>query len=275
MKTRLTAFLFLSSSALCALPVGNPAEPTFHKVGLFFARDCIVPTYCDRGLQWWYALSFRFGFYGDYVYNRHLKIDEAPTFSQIDKTTITTNAGQLILNIFDKCDLFWNLGSTQLSLETSSKDFVPGTNTRFFLLSSSDFSWSLGARGALWQRGCSVLGAEAQYLQAHPTISHISLGDAVSVYPEAKLHYQEWQVGVSFSHSFKWLVPYIGAKYARAKVSFVDSLLGPVTLLQLNARKNWGYCVGASVVSWQAASVTAEARFSDEKAFYINTQVRF
>ncbi len=63
----------LSSGAVYALPVGNPAEASLLTNGIFFSPG-VNCNPCDPCFSWFDIWSLKLGFYGDYVFNRHLKI---------------------------------------------------------------------------------------------------------------------------------------------------------------------------------------------------------
>ncbi len=106
-----------------------------------------------------------------------------------------TNAGYLALNIWDRFDIFCTLGTTNAYIKGSSKAFnligligksggaieahdIPNVNigNAFVeLYTDAEFSWSIGARGSLWECGCATLGAEFQYAQAKPQVSQINV----------------------------------------------------------------------------------------------------
>ncbi len=125
------------------------------------------------------------------------------------------------------------------------------TNAFVELYTDAEFSWSIGSRGALWECGCATLGTEFQYAQAKPQVSQINVVSNVAQFsidhPKgfvgdlAKLplpygqttkapdltkaktvsaNYNEWQVGLALAYRLNFISPYIGIKWARAKVDF-------------------------------------------------------
>lgn len=77
-KIVLTAlFAFIGLNAY-ALPLGNPADPALYcqgVVGDFFANDGCCDNDCNPCGGWncWDFISFRFGYYGDFVFQDHKK----------------------------------------------------------------------------------------------------------------------------------------------------------------------------------------------------------
>ncbi len=193
------------------------------------------------------------------------------------QSELYTNAGHLALNIWDRFDLFCTLGTTNAYIKGSSAAFNligligaaddPGnastptlpnadiTNAFVELYTDSEFSWSIGARGALWECGCATLGAEFQYAQAKPQVSQLNVVSNVAQFsishPKgfvgefAKLplpylstkdpdmskaktvsaNYSEWQAGIALAYRLNFISPYVGIKWARAKIDFDEAYI--------------------------------------------------
>ncbi len=278
-KLYLTCLTLLTCGAAYALPIGNPADASLLCDGIIWEGYCGDP--CDPCLTWCDAFSFRLGFYGDYVFNRHLE-REGRFDDDIEHTEMNTNAALLVGNFWDRFDIFATLGATNIRIESNEKSFgVTGTG-RFVIQTETDFSWSIGVRGTVWECGCTTFGAEAQYFFTKPHITRVTRESQFSVYPASHLHakYQEWQFGVGIAHRINLLVPYMGIKWSHAQLDMDNALisgLGGVsaTLPDLENKKFFGYAVGVSLVDCEKVSITAEGRFSDEKAFHVNGQIRF
>ena len=175
----------------------------------------------------------------------------------------TTNAAYLALNIWDRFDVFCTLGASSGYFKAGSDAFsVVGlfglhetsvTNTdrpNVFLTqgvvelyTDTSFSWSIGARGALWECGCATLGAEFQYAQSKPKVETLNVlctpaqftvhkprgykntpfplpldagTEAAADTKSATIQYHEWQAGLALSYRLNMLVPYLGVKWSRA-----------------------------------------------------------
>ena len=281
-KLFVTILTFLTCGAAYALPVGNPSDASLLCDGLLWKAHCGNP--CDPYLTWCDALSLRAGFWGDYVFNRHLKIDHHDTDSDIEHTRIFTNAAFIAANVWDRFDIFTTLGATNLFLDSNAFSFGAFTanGARIEIETETDFSWSLGARGTIWECGCTSLGAEAQYFSTRPNVRRVTAGAIASVYPDSIIDakYHEWQVGVGLSHRINMFVPYVAVKWSHAKLRLDNAQPGipglpDVTLYNLQNNKDWGYAVGVSLIDCDKASLTVEGRFGDEKAIHVNGQIRF
>lgn len=269
----------LTCGAAHALPVGNPSDASLLCEGLFLEGYC--GDFCDPCVTWFDAFNMRFGFYGDYVFNRHLEIDEHVDDSDIEKTEIFTNAGFIAANFWNRFDLFTTLGATNIFIDTNNKAFALGGSGRFVIETETDFSWSVGVRATIWECGCTALGAEAQYFFTNPHITRVTDEAENSVYPAHNIHakYTEWQIGVGISHRVNMFVPYAAVKWTCAKLDFGEAVLTidgtDAELFNLDSDKFLGYCVGVSLLDCEKASLTVEGRWGDEKAIYTNGQIRF
>lgn len=175
-----------------------------------------------------------------------------------------TNAGYIALNIWDRFDVFCTLGATSGYFKGNSSSFnligligisgsdlnskVPNasiSNGVVELYTDTTFSWSVGARGALWECGCATLGAEFQYAQSKPRVQELNVLSNVAQFTvhrpkgyvnqtlplpitagtatdsneklkNATINYHEWQVGAALSYRLNMLIPYIGVQWSRA-----------------------------------------------------------
>ncbi len=287
-KFILTTLTFLACGAAYALPVGNPADASLLCDGIFWEGYLGDP--CDPCLTWSDAFSTRIGFYGDYVFNRHMEIDDHDRHKDIEHTSIYTNAFFVAGNFWDRVDVFVTLGTTNLDIVTNESAFdaqgQPSLgNGRFEIETETDFSWSVGIKGTIWNCGCTTLGAEAQYLATNPHITRLTQEDTYSVYPAGNIRarYREWQVGIGLAHRINMFVPYFAVKLSGSRLDMGDARISGFffqsvpTIAYLNNLENkklWGYAVGVSVVDCEKASFTVEGRFADEKAVYVNAQFR-
>lgn len=276
-KSFFTFLMILNFQLLQALPVGNPAEASLLTEG-------VVWNNCDS-CSWLDCLSVRAGFYGDYVFNRNLEVDGG-SFERIMNTTLTTNAGYLALNICDCFDIFATLGATQIGWLTDLAPFTVAPNQEHFIFvvqGATHFSWSIGGRGTLWRSGCAALGVEGQYFSTNPLIARFSRNNAEALYTnQFSMHYQEWQLGLGVTYRVYLFAPYVALKYSRSTLTFNNhDFLGTTgvftveRLRDLRNRNSWGWAIGSSLIECNRVSLAVEGRFADEKALYINGQIRF
>lgn len=258
-----------------ALPFGNPSEPSLFCQDLFFCLfKCEDP--CDS--CWLNAVSLRGGFYGDYVFNRHLRVKGETQILQsaINTSKLTTNAGYLALNAFNRFDVFSTIGASQLFLRTQGADEI------WF---ETNFSWSIGARAILCEWRCFTLGVEGQYFHTNPR-PFLELNNSNGAFDNLdginNLHYHEWQAGIGVSYRIATtcpsvaLIPYVGGKWSYAKLNFQQTVLPLLGFIDdIRSNKKWGYAIGVTFTLCDVAGVTVEGRWVDEKAVYVNGQFRF
>jgi len=269
----------LSCGAIYALPVGNPADASLLLDGLIWEGHCADP--CDPCVTWCDALSIRIGFYGDYVFNRHLEVDQSHFDADIEHAEIFTNAAYFAFNFYDRLDIFGTLGASNIFIDTNASAFDGTSGNRLVIETSTQFSWSLGARATVWECGCTTLGAEAQYFTTRPDIRRVTERAALSVYEDDLFDakYREWQFGVGIAHRIYMLVPYVAIKWSGAKLFFDNATfdLGSDTIRLYNLRDHntTGWAVGVSLVDCEKLALTVEGRFANEKALHVNGQLRF
>ncbi len=287
-----TILTLLTCGAVYALPIGNPSEASLFMNGAYFQGNNV--DFCDPCFSWCNAWSLRVGFYGDYVFNRHMQVrlSDDDSGQDVDTTTINTNAGYLALNFFNRVDVFTTLGATSFGIQTGGTVFGAAVgNERAEIAFETDFSWSVGARATLWQCGCFDLGIEGQYFQSTPDVNYIFVADggAYSYVPDIDTKYQEWQVGIGVSYRFATscptvaLIPYAGVKWAGSRWSFSPSSVTVIgsdgdiafNLPNLQSAKLWGYAIGMTFELCDVIGVNVEGRFGDEKALSVLGQFRF
>lgn len=275
-KLTATLFSLIVSASAFALPIGNPTEASLMRDGVFCDGHCA--DWCDPCVSWCDAWSFRVGFWGDYVFNRNLQVDKSP-HATIHETTLNTNAAYLAFNMYDRVDLFATLGASHLSLATPGSTFGPNSDYDY-LETETNFSWSIGLRGTLWECGCLGVGAEAQYFRTNPDVNFVRNEDSAPRYVNEDLSYSEWQVGLGAGYRINIaacataFIPYLGVKWSgvHADLGFGnDGEFFP----DLENDRCFGYAFGLTLLGCNKSAVTVEARFIDEKAVHVNAQFRY
>jgi major outer membrane protein len=270
---------------LSALPTGNPAEASLLIDGIFLPGS-LNP--CVPCRSWYDFLSLRVGFYGDYIFDRHL-VTRSPESRNIADTEIYTNASFFALNFYDCIDFFAILGVSEFHFDARQSLLgITATNIPLRIESDTHFSWSLGSRLTFWEKGCFALGAEVQYFNTQPDLNFLHLESLPPIYLDGyKLNYQEWQAGLGIAYrvNIHWhstaLVPYAAIKWSRVRFDMEPQALGSLfeeaaaSLFRGKNGRNWGYALGLSLIGCNKTSVTVEGRLLDEQAIFVNTQFRF
>ena len=283
----LALVMFMIPTSLLALPLGNPGEASLHTNGVFWDKN--VWCDCEPSPSFFDAFNIRLGYYGDFVFDRHLKVDRKNNRSQIHKTEINTNAVYLALGICNSFDLFGTIGASKIDISTPSSalGFQPIgllNNPFVDIDTETTLSWSAGLRGTLLRWGCLALGLEIQYFRTKPHLNSINAPDFDTFYfvNEERPLYHEWQVGFGASYRINIadrssaLVPYAGIKWSHCRFTS-DNEQTPllITLYDLENNRDWGYACGLTLLGYNKSSITVEARYRNEKALYVNGQFRF
>jgi major outer membrane protein len=287
----------LACGAVYALPVGNPSEASLFFYGVWW--DYRTPCNpCDPCFSWCDAWNLRIGYMGDFVFNRNLQIHtDDQEGSDIDRTSIFTNAGYVAFNICNRVDIFGTLGASKLHIKTDARSwgFTGLGSLESELFFSTEFSWSVGGRATLWQCDCFTVGIEGQYFQTEPNFDNFLeyRAGTLTYFEDASVRYSDWQVGLGISYRLATscptfaMVPYAAVTWSGARLnfknfSFVENFGGnvvfPPSTLRFPALDNgklWGYALGISLTLCDAVGVTVEGRFAAEKALYVNGQFRF
>jgi len=277
-----TLFILLTTVSASALPLGNPWNASLYCDGIFWEGNC--SDYCDPCATWCDAWSLRIGIYNDTVDERHMQVDSHDGRASIRNTEIWTNAGFIALNVWDRVDLFGTLGASRLAINATGNPFGSTNGDWLEVVSETDFSWSIGLRGTIWECGCFGLGAEAQYFHTRPNLNYTQFSDNEPVYGSSSDHfkYKEWQIGLGAAYRINIAgcataaVPYAGITWSRATMDFdnIPLALGG-TLFDLRSERDFGYAVGVTLLGCNKWGLSIEWRFVDERAFFIESQLRF
>ncbi len=272
--------LFFSFSVY-ALPVGNPADAALLGEGI------ILQPNCD---SWLAAVGLRFGFSGDYVFNRYLEVDRSGENNDIQQFEISTNAGYLGVSVCDRVELFGTVGASDMHIFTTSSSLFGILPGNIDIDTETSFSWSIGASGLLYRYGCFLLGARGEYFHTSPNINSLVVNGTEPIYfndgNKMRLHSAQASLGLAYQINIACcentaLLPYGAIKWARASVDMDElTVIDPLSrqfavLYNLNNKKSIGYALGMTLVGADAISFTVEGRFADELALHLNGQIRF
>lgn len=258
-----------------ALPVGNPAEPMLFTNHLWFpSRD-----FCDPCQTWRDFFNVRLGFYGNYALNRRLEVPRSDGVLKEKRASVYTDAGELILNICNRVDLFGTLGVTTFGLLENSGNL--GMANVYY---SPTLSYSGGVRATLWRCKCFYLGVEGEYFYTKPELDSLSLWNRGNTFyftspTDRNETYGEWQVALAASYQFIdcanfGLIPYAAVQFAGVKWTRKRLLLGE-DVFSLKEQQVTGWTFGVTAILCNIIDITAEGRWANEKAFAITGQISF
>lgn len=276
MKKLLFIVIFSFSSALWALPVGNPADASFYSQGFSPWSPYFL-------CQW----SLRFGFWGDYVYNKYMKGGKREDIDIVQNFSVMTSQGSITLNWARVWDFFILVGNSRFNQETTFFNISDDIKELVSIHYPAFTSWGIGGRGTVWNYHGLSIGLEGEYFEARPRVnSFTTFADGVVHYPRSpnQSKYVEWQIGVGPSYTIRsWegvdLIPYAAYKYSRAKLdqkNYAYEAHGK-TLVQedLDSAKRNGYAVGATMTFASTAGATIEGRFGNEQAVFVSAEIQF
>src|SRR5262249_19181458 len=156
---------------------------------------------------------------GDFVLDRFLKARDG-AHGRIDRFQSHFDQGVVTLNLYNHVEIYGSLGA--MDCEFSFRPRIDQKRREF----QTDYRLTWGAGGKLlifnWQQ--ATFGIDGKYQRGYPHVKWDSI-NGISFSSEAKLDYQEWQVGGAVSYECNLLVPYFGVKFSNvnAKVNDIAS----------------------------------------------------
>lgn len=290
-KLSLAILSFFSAGALSALPVANPIDASLYTSGIWWCDSGCNP--CDPCFSWYDAFSLRMGFWGDYVFNRHMEENLTNNAGVIQQFSIYKNQGVLTLNWCDWFDLYGLVGAANFSQTTPALNSSSGNRILLNLDYNASICYGGGARMTLWECGCFGLGIEGQYFGSQPQLeSWTNFAQGAVFYPSSvkPSSYNEWQVGIGSAYRVETgygsaFVPYIAIKFAGAKLSqnntTYETTSNPpdsrdsLSQFDLENSRLVGYAVGMTATVCERGGITVEGRFADERALFVTGEIRF
>lgn len=259
-----------------ALPVGNPIDASILNNSIFWKERAYEGcfSFCN-------SLSVDVGFYGDYVSDRRMRTDASGyPDSSIRKTSITTNAGYIAVNMWDCFGIFATLGASGFRVDAQQSNFeviTVGTDNALTFDTETDFSWSIGARTTIWNWCGFSFGAEFQYFQSCPSLNHLIIYNEPTLYLDGiDFEYREWQLGLGVTYpmcignSGIGVAPYAAIKGGRAWVEMDNAFVDNRRVMHdLDTQQGVGYALGMTLMGCNFCSATVEGRFADELAFHV------
>lgn len=221
-----------------------------------------------------YPFNLRLGYYGDFVFQRNLfESVDGVSVGNVSNFRMFTNAAEFVLNYYNCFEFFGTVGQT----DTASTHHRSNTSIITDVMFPAT-SWSTGARWSFDWCGFTW-GLEGQYFHFNTNLDYgvlYSTG-AVSYYNRAfQFTYSEWQGGFGAarkiqSYEYFDLIPYIGVTASGLRAT--KDILSYQR--QFRAAKVAGLAVGMTALLNDSIGLTAEGRFANETALYINGQFRF
>ena len=285
----LSVLTVLTCGALQALPAGNPADASLYTNNFWFG-DASSCDPCDPCGSWCDWFDWRLGFYGDYVYNRHLKTranNNNPIAAPVMETSIFTNAGLIALDVCDWLEAFGTVGVSNFYIRTTANVWrgLTTSNEETEVFFAPSMSYSGGLRATIWQCDNFYVGGMAQYFYSNTEIDAFLAfvpGTVTHFNTSRSGSYQEWQVAIGAAYSFMNSANFAFVPYANVEVSGVNWDLQKVFTVDqtyifqtLRENKVVGWSLGLSAILCDLVGVTVEGRWANEKAIHVNGQLSF
>lgn len=289
-KLFLAVLVFLTNGLVQALPVGNPADPSLYDPQGLATNwyNCISPWELE-------SFAWRIGFYGDYVFDRHLKAGtnlnqvtaNATGAGDIRRTRIVTNSGVINLNILDQFDIFGTFGTTRISILTEATALGLNNTSQFAYVDfGTEMSYSVGGRAIVWQHNGFYVGFEGQYFSTSPkwlSTTGQELGFPSFLNHSNRSGYKEWQAACAASYVFCNSANFCMSPYTALTFSGVDWGFAHVLRVRdisfaspdIEQQKTLGWLIGMTLLMNDLVGVSAEAHFANEKALSVIGQISF
>jgi hypothetical protein len=250
MKKIFLSILLLAPFSAHALYNGNPVLPQMPRDNLFLNKEC--------------PISLKINYEGDFLLGRKIKSSaiESPSFRSM------LNGGEFSFGILDRVELYTLLGAfkNKVSGEKNGSDF--------HIKTKESFGGQIGVRALAIFWGDIKVGLDGKYFYGWPRLNSIYFEGVDSSAYAKKTWQQEWQVGVSISQTFAFVTPYVGAKCARFKMTFIN-----VSEVDESVRVDnvspFGLFIGLGFAGKKGAFMNLEARFLDEYALTAALGLRF
>lgn len=238
--------LLLFPSLSFALYNGSPALPEMPESGFFQSKNSFI--------------AVKLGYEGDYLLGRNLDISSSLSDPGIRSMI---NGGVLTLGFINRVELYSLLGATK------SKVSFKADHQKIQLKTGQNFGGEIGIRANTPIWGDMKFGLDGKYFYAWPHLSEIKVGGA-HVATKGKVFEKEWQIGGSISQTFAWFTPYVGVKFSKFNIDYVNlsSLKEWIPSKKVNIQNKgpFGCFIGMGIAGSRGVYFDFEARFIDEYA---------
>ena len=252
-------FLSLTASAF-ALYEGNPAAPSIIEEGLFLDKENF--------------LSVQTSYQRDYVFDRGMKPKDNLQNREFDQFSYLADQGVLSLNLMNRFLLYGSFGALKFKMDQRSTPSVDN-----YYESLNQFTFGVGGSILVYQLNAFSVGVDGKYQNAHPRFDYLRVnGVPIADIGNAKVTYNEWQLGVGATYQIEIFYPYVAVKYSHAIANFKrlpsDFISGVSTFKAMNRRK-FGVAAGCTLSTGSIFSLNVEMRVIDERAVSFDLKMQF
>lgn len=250
--------LFLATSSLHALYLGNPASPDAIAEGFYIAQDAVI--------------GVKAGYQVDYVFDRELK-SYAGARARVDQFQAQLNQGVLTFSFIERIEVYASAGAMEATFSHRPKS----GHARREYQTNDKLTWGVGARAIIYEWKDCCLSIEGGYQFAYPRIKWDAL-NGTSFTTDAKMLYREWQTGLGISRKIDMFIPYGAVKYSavHAQVTSVRSNMELGTShFKMTNRNHFGLVLGCTLTPGKYFDITVESRMIDEEALTLAGNFKF
>jgi len=241
----INAFLLLPASSY-ALYVGCPALPEMPETGFFIPKDS--------------AVALKIGYEGDYLLGRTLDISSPGSNPGMNGML---NGAVLTLDFINRIEVYTLLGASETKVSFNTQ----GPTVK--LKTAQNFGGEVGIRANTPIWGELKFGVDAKYLYVWPTLSQVKVGGE-SLSSSGRVFQKEWQIAGAVSQTFAFVTPYVGVKFSKFSMEFIDvTSLNPwiaSNRIDINNKGPFGIFLGLGFATQKGFYADIEGRFIDECA---------
>lgn len=225
---------------------GNTALPDMPEEAFFLSKNSFI--------------SLKSGYEGDFLLGRNIGVSADSSDPWIHSML---NGGTLSLGFINRLELYTLLGASK------SKVVVQSAGQEVELKTAQNFGGEVGIRAntPVWRD--MKFGVDAKYFYAWPEIDYLQVAGQ-RIKNTGRVFQKEWQVGLSVSQTFAWFSPYVGVKFCRFRMKFIDltSLADwiPSEQVSIYNKSPFGFFVGLGISAVKGFYFNFESRFVDEYA---------
>ncbi|KPK32073.1 MAG: hypothetical protein AMS24_04985, partial [Chlamydiae bacterium SM23_39] len=216
------------NSFIFSMPAGNPSFPSLIKKGFFISQAT------------WF--NFRVGYEGNFVRDR-LFLQNDQSKKKVDDFKKYSNSVKGVFNILKRLDIYGTWGENKIEANWIIEEMQ---DVYSFLEIESKYSncWSCGGKAIFFEWGNTTLSLGGGYSYTNPKILYLIKNGEVDKLDSFNINVHEWQVDMGISYKIDMFVPYVLAKYskAKAKLAIDNCIIGSnfSSELYMKSKNNFG-----------------------------------
>lgn len=260
MRTIISTLVFIPTLLMATL-AGNPGQPAIEKQGILQGKNRKV--------------SFRAGYYGDYVYHQKFKDEftlEGETVSEDDFQS-WTQAGLFTFNFKERVDIYTIVGGLRVQLNDAFK-------------TQQQFAWGVGGKILFLNSGRFRAGCDLKYFQSDQAPAFFEQKEkAYNITSDYYCDYSEFQVALGLSYQSKYVSPYLSGTYLISKLQPKPAVIYvkmpnmdlevPATIKSSTTKNRFGTALGLSLIDQSKATLSIEWRAINQNSINLTGDLRF